>query len=122
MTMLYSECSELIRIFDVQKEIQRSIFKCKTYADLKSIVKVYNSATAAMVEIGEMLQENTTWKKCITQSKKEPHINEDKFLEEYCDVILYIMNVAIYAGFDIKDVVKKLSDKQKQNIMRFNND
>lgn len=107
-------------VFDAQKNIQR---KLKGVVDenisLENVVDMYNAATGALVEIGEMLQCDTRWKAYTTGSKKEPVYDKAKFLEEWADVYIYMMNVLIYAGIDIFDADVTITKKQFTNMKRF---
>lgn len=102
-----------------QKKLQETI---KQTSDLKNIVDVYNSATSAIVEIGEMLQTDTSWKKYVTGSAKPPVIYEEQFLEELADVFIYMFNVCIYAGVDAKTLKETINKKQNIVMKRFNYD
>lgn len=107
------------KVFCKQKNLQEIH---KGTNDLVNIVDVYNSATSAVVEIGEMLQTNTTWKKFVTGSKKEPVVNEEQFLEELADVFIYMFNVCIYAGVDANTLKAAINKKQDIVIRRFVNE
>ena len=108
--------------YNLQKGLQLKINSALPDDNLESPVLMYNSATAAMVEIGEMLQEDTRWKYLVTGSKKEPVYDKDKFLEEWCDAIIYMFNVLIYAGVNIDEAEKVLFKKQFTNLRRFGYD
>lgn len=110
------DIEELISIFYKQVKLQQKI---SYNNDQEPVLKIYNSATAAMIELMEMLQENTYWKKYVTGSEKTPVCNIDNFVEEYCDALIYMMNIAIYANIDISTIIQELSNKQKINFDRF---
>mgnify|MGYP002796243502 CR=1 FL=1 len=104
-------------LFNRQKELQKQI-KHKDDIDIIDPVEVYNSATAMMVEIGEMLQEDTRWKPVVTHSKKIPHYSKDKFKEEAADVLLFFMNVLVYAGVSYNEFLDVVDIKMQKNIKR----
>ena len=107
------------KLFDVQRALQCKL-KGKTVDDsIENVVDMYNAATGALVEIGEMLQCDTRWKAYTTGSKKEPVYDEAKFLEEWADVYIYMMNVLIYAGIDEYDAEVAVTKKQFANMKRF---
>lgn len=106
-------------IWDKQKELQRNICKSESLAD---IVKFYNSCTAAMVEIGELLQSDTTWKRSVTGSTKKPFVDYENVKKEFADTFLYLFNAAIYYGLDICDLTKKITDTQNENFERLMNE
>lgn len=106
-------------IFEAQRNIQHKLNDKCVDDDLTDIVKMYNSATGALVEIGEMLQCDTRWKPFTTGSKKEPVCDKTKFIEEWADVFIYMLNVLIYAGIDIFDAEQAVSKKQFDNMVRF---
>lgn len=100
-------------VFESQQYLQ------KQFNEIPNVVQMYNSATAAMVEIGEMLQEDTRWKAYTTGSKKSPHTNRDAFIEELSDAMIYLINTAIYAGFSAEDLCKSIDAKIEKNYKRF---
>lgn len=106
-------------VFDKQVELQRFI---KNSDDLENVVDMYNAATGATVEIGEMLQSDTRWKQFTTGSKKKPIVNKEQFIEEWCDVFIYMLNVLIYGGYNLNDVRTGVNNKQNKNFKRFNYD
>ena len=107
--------------FFKQVNLQENI-KCTICDELVNVVDMYNSATAMMVEIGEMLQTDTRWKKHVTGSKKEPVFNFDEFITELADVFIYMLNVAIYGGVTIETFKKEVTNKLIENRKRFNYD
>ena len=108
----------LERIFDKQIDRQNQINGEDSYGE--NLTEMYNSATAAMVELGEMLQADTRWKPLITKSKKAPVYDPDKFLEEWADAFIYMLNVLIYYGAGIEDIKNAVEHKMLINEERFN--
>ena len=75
-------------------------------------VTMYHSATAAMVEIGEMLQEDTRWKNAMGSVRPATY-NPDEFKKEFADVFIFLLNVLMYSGIsseEIKNVIKTKID------------
>jgi NTP pyrophosphatase (non-canonical NTP hydrolase) len=105
-------------IWDKQVALQQHLNKS---TDLIDTVKFYNSCTAATVEIGELLQSDTTWKLKITGSTKKPVVDTENVKKEFADVFLYLLNAAIYYGLDICDLTKKITDVQNENFKRLTN-
>ena len=107
-------------VFEAQKNLQR---KLKGLVDeresIENVVDMYNAATGALVQIGEMLQCDTRWKAHTTGSKKEPVYDKAKFLEEWADVYIYMLNVLIYAGIDDYTAKVAIAKKQFTNMKRF---
>lgn len=103
-------------IFENQVEFQQLLYGVDEITP--DVVKMYNSATAAVVEIGELLQSDTRWKKTITKSPKPAHYDKDEFGEEFADVFLYLMNIAIFSGLSYDDVIDVITKKQQKNFMR----
>ena len=107
-------------IFNTQAEIQKQFYETDEKGDLIQKPEiVYKFATAAMVEIVEMLQTDTRWKKVVTGSLKSPSYDKEDFAEEYADVLLYLMNVAHFAGLSYDDILMNLKIKQRVNVERF---
>ena len=101
-------------IFHTQEKLQKSLHK-----DIPSVVNMYNSATAMVVEVGEMLQEDTRWKRYVTGSMKTPKFNFEAFKEELADVFIYFMNICIYSGVDCNMLKEEVANKLAINIKRF---
>lgn len=106
-------------VFQEQKTLQ-CLIKNKTDVELSNPVDMYNAATGALVEIGEMLQTDTRWKAYTTGSRKPPIVNKDEFITEWADVFIYMMNVLIYAGYETGDARIAVNEKQTKNYERFN--
>lgn len=104
-------------IFEKQKELQLKLYNL-TDEQLEDVAKMYYSATAMMVEIGELLQSDTRWKKVVTGSPRPTKFNKEEFLEEYADVMLYLLNVAIFNGLSYDDIINSITRKQEKNFMR----
>jgi NTP pyrophosphatase (non-canonical NTP hydrolase) len=102
--------------FYEQYNLQKKIKKVEEPNDLINVVDMYGAATGMIIEIGEMLQTDTRWKKYITGSKKKAVIDNDKFLEELSDVYIYLMNVLIYQGVTLDEF--KRAVRKKQEIVR----
>lgn len=102
-------------VWDKQAMLQRYLNKS---TDLIDNVKFYNSCTAAMVEIGELLQSDTTWKLKITGSTKKPIVDIENVKKEFADAFLYLLNAAIYYGLDLQDLTKKITAVQNENLKR----
>lgn len=105
------------KLFDNQVELQK-IIKGK-FDSLENVLDMYYSATAMMVEIGEMLQTDTRWKEDITGSVKKPYYDSEEFITELSDVLLYLLNTLIYAGIDLDSFKKAVANKQLTVKQRF---
>lgn len=103
-------------IFVKQKNLQKQFVEER---EIPSTTEMYNAATAAMVEIGEMLQSDKRWKKSVHHLNRPLKYDKAEFVNEYADVMIYMMNVAIYAGLDIEEVKEAIFKKQLINIERF---
>ena len=94
-------------IFNKQIEFQKMLLN-KTNLEPDPVV-MYNSATCAIVEIGEMLQEDTRWKTKMG-STRPARYDKDAFALEFAEVFIYLINVLIYSGIsceEIKEIVRK---------------
>lgn len=105
-----------------QVKLQKRIKHTKYSADLVNVKDMYGAATGMMVEIGEMLQCDTRWKKEMTMSNKTPVYEHYKFIEECADVFIYLMNVLIYAGITRDEFKNAVLEKQDVVKERFNDD
>lgn len=105
--------------FFKQVNLQECVKCTFTDEELPNVVDMYGAATGMIIEIGEMLQCDTRWKKEITGSCKTPYYNKEKFLEELSDVYIYLMNTLIYSGTTLEEFKKAVTDKQNIVIRRF---
>lgn len=102
-------------LYNTQKCIQSHIVDLSA----NTTDKIYASATAAIVELGEMLQCDTRWKAKVTGSRKEPVYDKEAFKEEFADAFIYLINVLIYAGIDIDEELTAIDKKVLVNLKRF---
>ena len=109
----------LNEVFEEQIKLQLQIKNKTEIGELTDIVDMYGAATGAIIEIGEMLQADTRWKKYVTGSMKEPTYSTINFLEEFADVFIYLMNVLIYSGHTIEAAKEIINCKMKINKERF---
>ena len=102
-------------LYEHQKKLQEQLVGTTEF----NSQRMYGSATAAIVEICEMLQSDTRWKATVTGSKKPPVWNIEQFKEEFADVMIYLMNVLVYQNVDIQDIEVAIYEKIKVNNKRF---
>lgn len=101
-------------VFGQQKVFQKLLGN--TFPD---VTGMYNMATAAMVEIGEMLQCDKRWKHTVLHNDSRPApYYPAQFKNELADAILYLINVAIYSGIDAEEFKQSIKDKINTNIRR----
>ena len=104
--------------YEEQRNLQMHI-KNKDEIKLIDATEMYNSATAMMVEIGEMLQEDTRWKSKIVHSNKIPVYHRENFIKESVDVFLYFLNSIIFAGISPQEFENAVEKVYKDNCRRF---
>lgn len=104
--------------YEEQRKLQMHI-KNKNEIELIDPVEMYNSATAMIVEIGEMLQEDTRWKRIVVHSNKIPVYHRENFIKESVDVFLYFLNSIIFAGISAQEFENAVEKVYKDNCRRF---
>lgn len=104
-------------IWDKQKELQRKLYNIKS-DNIEDVTKMYFCSSAMIIELGELLQTDTRWKEIVTGSPRPTKCNKEDFIKEYADVFLYLLNIAIYSGFDIEDIKSAIKNKQNLNFER----
>lgn len=105
-------------VFGQQKVFQKLLGN--TFPD---VTGMYNMATAAMVEIGEMLQSDKRWKHTVLHNDSRPvDYYPDQFKRELADAILYLINVAIYSGINADEFKEAVRTKIYINNKRLSND
>lgn len=110
--------TSLKEIFKHQKELQS---KLGLAVGTENIEQWYNAMTAAILEIGEALAEDTRWKIIINANRKTPIINRDNVIEETADVFIYLINACIFYNISYTELLNKIAEKQTSNIMRLLN-
>lgn len=110
----------LKEVFTEQVKLQETVKGVSVDSELPNVKDMYGAATGMIIEIGEMLQCDTRWKKELTGSNKKQVYDKAQFVEELSDVFIYLMNVLIYGDVNL-DFFKN-SVIRKQNIVkeRFN--
>lgn len=103
----------LNEVFNKQLLLQKNLGR-----DVPSTVEMYNAATAAMVEIGEMLQCDKRWKRAVHHMSRPTPCDIEKFTEELADAFIYLFNVAIYEGIDAEDLKTAIDAKILKNYAR----
>ena len=107
--------SKIDDIFSKQKELQSRLGLA---VGSENIVQWYNSLTAAVLEIGEALSEDTRWKLLVNANTKQPKINRENVIEETADVFIYLINSCIFYNISVNELLNKIVDKQNRNIVR----
>lgn len=102
-------------IFKKQKELESSL---GLGVGEENISQWYNSLTAATLEIGEALAEDTRWKIIINGNTKKPVINRNNVIEETADVFIYLINSCIFYNISLNELMNAISEKQEKNIRR----
>lgn len=106
-------------IFFKQVNLQENVCGTNCDAELPDVERMYGAATGMIIEIGEMLQCDTRWKRFITGSLKPAVYNPEQFLEELSDVFIYMMNTIIYAGITLDEFKEMVSKKQVKVKARY---
>lgn len=110
--------NKLQTIFKVQSKLQQDLGHA---VGSENIIQWYNSLTAAVLEIGETLQEDTRWKLLINANRKAPHIDRDNVVEETADTFIYLINACIFYNITTDELLAAISCKQEKNIRRLLN-
>ena len=118
MTTQMNDDNKLQTIFKVQSKLQQDLGHA---VGSENIIQWYNSLTAAVLEIGETLQEDTRWKLLINANRKAPHIDRDNVVEETADVFIYLVNACIFYNITADELLDTISCKQEKNIKRLLN-
>ena len=110
--------TKLEEIFAKQKDLQANL---GLGVGTENIVQWYNALSAAVLEIGEALSEDTRWKVLINANTKPPKTNRDNVVEEMSDIFIYLINACIFYNISSKELLNKIQDKQNRNIARLLN-
>lgn len=107
--------SKIDEIFAKQKDLQSRL---GLGIGTENVVQWYNALTAAVLEIGEALSEDTRWKILLNANTKPPKVNRNNVVEETADVFIYLINACIFYNISAKELLNKIVEKQDKNIAR----
>ena len=102
-------------IYDKQVKLQSSM---GLGVGSENVIQWYNALTAAIIEIGEALGEDTRWKHLINNNTKKPIVNRSNVIEEMSDVFIYLLNACIFYNISIEELLTTINEKQNKNIRR----
>lgn len=106
---------DLKEIFNNQAKLQNSI---GLGVGNENVEQWYNSLTAAILEIGEALAEDTRWKVLLNGNTKKPVVNRENVVEETADAFIYLINACIFYNISLEELLETISNKQERNIRR----
>ena len=107
--------TDLKEIYRKQLDLQSNL---GLGAGSENVVQWYNAMTAAMLEIGEALAEDTRWKALLNGNNKKPIVNRENVIEETADVMIYLLNACIFYNISVEELLNAISLKQEKNIRR----
>lgn len=115
--MMNNEQDALTKMFELQKQFQKNL----TGIDVpkKDYTQLNYTVTALVGEIGEVLQADKNWK-CWKRTK-DLEVDNEALLDEVVDVFHFVINMALYLGFDSEDIKRKFFEKNKINFERQKN-
>lgn len=98
-------------LFDKQMSFQNKITGIEKPIDN---LEYYSYHVQAMVEeMGELVKADKRWK-----SIRNTHYDKEEKMDELADVFITVLNITMYSGFNIEDLLKKVDDKIEQNEER----
>ena len=106
------------KLFELQKEFQIKFYNDVDVLPKEMPEKIPMQITSLIAELGEILEEDQNWK---SWRKNPPPVNYDNLLTEVVDVFHFLINIALFLGFDSDDVYNRFIKKNKKNIERQNN-
>lgn len=107
--------TDLFTIFEKQAQLQNNI---GLGIGQENVIQWYNAMTAAILEIGEALAEDTRWKVLLNGNIKKPITNRNNVIEEMADVFIYMINACIFYNINATTLLCTINDKQEKNIRR----
>ena len=107
------------KLFELQKKLQARYYNDIDELPKEMPEKIPMQITSLVAELGEILEENQKWK---SWRKKVPSVNYENLLVEVVDAFHFLINIALFLGFDSNDVYNKFIEKNKENNERQNRD
>lgn len=102
-------------LYEKQKEIQVGM---GIGVGTENVIQWYNALSAASIEIGETLSEDTRWKRLVNGNIKKAYVNREGVIEEMADIYLYLFNACIFYGISYQTLVDAIRTKQDKNRKR----
>ena len=110
-------------LFKRQIEYQKNVMsfehgfseESKPYLPQDNVSLFQYHMSAMLEELGEVLKSDKRWK----THRNSRYIPEEK-LDELADVLITLMNLCIYSGFDSENILSEVDKKIDENIRRLN--
>lgn len=107
------------KLFELQKKFQSRLYSGAPKLPKEIPEEIPLQITALIAELGEILEENQKWKRW---RKNSPCVDYENLLTEVVDAFHFLINIALFLGFDSNDVYDRFIEKNKKNIERQNSD
>ena len=101
-------------IYNNQIEFQKIVTK-KEHLPEDDINWYSYHIQALIEELGELMKADKRWK--VLRNNK---YDRNEKIEEFADVLITILNIAIFSGFSLDDIIKAIYIKIHQNFERLN--
>lgn len=105
---------EIASVYNAQRNFQKDLENIGNLP-IDSIAKFQYHVTALQEEIGELLKADKRWK----THRNERYEKAEK-LDEFADVYITLMNIALYSDFSSEDIEKAIVKKITTNVNRIN--
>lgn len=106
------------KLFELQKKFQARLYNDTNELPKEMPEKIPMQITSLVAELGEILEENQKWK---SWRKNPPPVNYENLLVEVVDAFHFLINIALFLGFDSNDIYNGFIKKNKKNIERQDN-
>lgn len=103
------------KLFELQKKLQTRFYNDVDELPKEMPEKIPRQITSLVAELGEILEENQKWK---SWRKNPPPVDYDNLLTEVVDAFHFMINIALFLGFDSDDVYNRFIEKNRENIKR----
>jgi len=112
--MVYKRPNDTLgTLFELQKVFQRRVYGVDLPCELPE--KLPMQVTALIAEIGEILELNQKWK---SWKKNPAEYNRKEMLFEIVDAFHFLINIALFSGFDADKIFDAFLNKNKINHER----
>lgn len=107
-----SNYNRLSYMFDAQVKFQKKNLSCTNLPAYDKENYKYH-LVAMLEELGEVLASDKRWK-----THRNEKYDEKNKMEELADVLITFMNICIFSGFDIVDIMDVTGNKIIENMKR----
>lgn len=109
--------NDLLLLYLQQMSFQQEILKVEGEQNISlpadDSKRFHYHVSALVEEMGEILKADKRWK----THRNTTYVRSEK-LDEYADLLITVLNIAIFSGFEYDEIIKSVENKISENFER----